>query len=97
MLVINDQANGCGHDKRGADWYLDNSSGKIETGSLGPPIGIDGNNNDQAAKTKLEVLASKVPCLGIMMSLGASVFLATANVLVKLTHSVSGVQVAVFR
>lgn len=47
--------------------------------------------------TKLELLAAKIPCLGIMLALLASVFLGSAGMLVKMTNSVHGIQVAVFR
>lgn len=45
----------------------------------------------------LERLASRIPCLGIILSLGASLFLGSAGMLVKMTQSVHGVQVAVLR
>lgn len=47
--------------------------------------------------TKLDRLALRVPCLGIMLALGASIFLGSAGMLVKMTQSVHGIQVAVFR
>lgn len=45
----------------------------------------------------IERLAKVVPGLGIMLALCASVFLGTAGMLVKMTTSVHGIQVAVFR
>lgn len=45
----------------------------------------------------LQKLAKRVPCLGIMLALCASFFLGTAGMLVKMTTSVNGIQVAVFR
>lgn len=61
------------------------------------------NNSDTENKldveplTKLERLAQRIPCLGIMLALGASIFLGSAGMLVKMTQSVHGIQVAVFR
>lgn len=49
------------------------------------------------ARTLLERAASKIPGLGIFMALCASFFLGTAGMLVKMTQSVHGIQVAVFR
>lgn len=45
----------------------------------------------------IERLAKLIPGLGIILALCASVFLGTAGMLVKLTTSVHGIQVAVFR
>lgn len=45
----------------------------------------------------LERLAKRIPCLGIMLALCASLFLGSAGMLVKMTNSVHGIQVAVFR
>lgn len=42
-------------------------------------------------------LAKRIPCFGILLSLCSSLFLGTAGMLVKLTTSVNGIQVAVFR
>lgn len=42
-------------------------------------------------------LARRIPCLGIMLALMASLFLGSAGMLVKLTRSVHGIQVAVLR
>lgn len=50
-----------------------------------------------ADKRLLDKAAAKIPCLGIIMALCASLFLGTAGMLVKMTTSVHGVQVAVFR
>lgn len=47
--------------------------------------------------TSLERLAKRIPCLGILLALCASFFLGSAGMLVKMTHSVHGIQVAVFR
>lgn len=47
--------------------------------------------------TFLQKAARKVPGLGIMLALCASLFLGTAGMLVKMTHSVHGIQVAVLR
>lgn len=48
-------------------------------------------------QTLLDKAAKAVPCLGIILSLCASIFLGTAGMLVKMTSSVHGIQVAVFR
>lgn len=45
----------------------------------------------------LQRAATRIPCLGILLALGASFFLGSAGVLVKMTTSVHGIQVAVFR
>lgn len=42
-------------------------------------------------------LAKRIPCLGIMFALCASLFLGSAGMLVKMTSSVHGIQVAVLR
>lgn len=42
-------------------------------------------------------LAKRVPCLGIIMALFASLFLGSAGMLVKMTRSVHGIQISVFR
>lgn len=54
-------------------------------------IGQNGEGN------LLKRAAARVPCLGIIFALMASIFLGSAGVLVKMTYSVHGVQVAVFR
>lgn len=53
-------------------------------------------NNEQQVSL-IERLAKWIPGLGIILALCASVFLGTAGMLVKLTYSVHGIQVAVFR
>lgn len=72
-----------------------------------PPLtnqsgGPENNNNDyddefKNKKTALQRAADTIPCLGIMLALCASVFLGSAGMLVKMTRSVHGIQVAVFR
>lgn len=60
----------------------------------------DGGDQDSSVDdklTKLERLALRIPCLGIFLALGASFFLGSAGMLVKMTTSVHGIQVAVFR
>lgn len=54
-------------------------------------------DSDKSTGTLLERLARHVPGLGIIMSLCASLFLGTAGMLVKLTTSVHGIEVAVLR
>lgn len=48
-------------------------------------------------KTFVLRLADRIPCLGILMALCASFFLGSAGMLVKMTRSVHGIQVAVLR
>lgn len=48
-------------------------------------------------KTFIMRMADRVPCLGILMALCASFFLGSAGMLVKMTRSVHGIQVAVLR
>lgn len=48
-------------------------------------------------KTFILRLADRIPCLGILMALCASFFLGSAGMLVKMTRSVHGIQVAVLR
>lgn len=55
------------------------------------------DKHQEQTLTLLEKIAKVVPCLGIILSLGASFFLGTAGMLVKMTSSVHGIQVAVFR
>lgn len=75
----------------------DNSKLDHPLGSFGQ---LDLSARPHLAKAKesaLERLAERVPCLGILLALAASLFLGTAGMLVKMTHSVHGIQVAVFR
>lgn len=45
----------------------------------------------------LHRMAKTIPCLGIIFALCASFFLGSAGMLVKMTHSIHGIQVAVCR
>lgn len=57
----------------------------------------DDNEELEAQKTLIQRAANAIPCFGIILALFASLFLGTAGMLVKMTHSVNGIQVAVFR
>lgn len=57
----------------------------------------DGSGDNKLKKTVLQKAADTIPCLGILLALGASIFLGSAGMLVKMTRSVHGIQVAVFR
>lgn len=72
------------------------SSGTQKTTTT-PGNGPDEPGNKKNNKTLLERAADVIPCLGIMLALCASVFLGSAGMLVKMTQSVHGIQVAVFR
>lgn len=48
-------------------------------------------------ESQIEKLARRIPCLGIIFSLIASLTLGSAGMLVKVTHSVHGVQISMFR
>lgn len=48
-------------------------------------------------KTFILRMAKRIPCLGILMAMCASFFLGSAGMLVKMTRSVHGIQVAVLR
>lgn len=50
-----------------------------------------------SSRTFVVRMADRVPCLGILMALCASFFLGSAGMLVKMTRSVHGIQVAVLR
>lgn len=65
----------------------------------GGPENKNNNYDDELKneKTVLQRAADTVPCLGIILALCASVFLGSAGMLVKMTRSVHGIQVAVFR
>lgn len=58
---------------------------------------FDGTTNTGKTDTFLQRASKAIPCLGIIFSLCASVFLGSAGMLVKMTTSVHGIQVAVFR
>lgn len=58
---------------------------------------ISTNSQSVDKKTILERAAKVIPGLGIMLSLCASISLGSAGMLVKMTHSVNGIQVAVLR
>lgn len=81
---------------------LTNQSGK-KSNSTGDDVDDDDNNStdknvgSQHKKTMLQRAADIIPCLGIILALFASVFLGSAGMLVKMTRSVHGIQVAVFR
>lgn len=57
---------------------------------------LDNNKLDNKPPL-IQRLAKRIPCFGILLSLCSSLFLGTAGMLVKLTTSVNGIQVAVFR
>ena len=66
----------------------------------------DDNNNDGSDKQEqvkeeslslVERLGKRIPGFGIILAVMASFFLGSAGLLVKLTDSVHGIQVAVFR
>jgi len=48
-------------------------------------------------RSLLQRAADTIPCLGILLALCASFFLGSAGMLVKMTESVNGIQVAVCR
>lgn len=69
-----------------------------------PPNRSNTNHDDDEChcdasdkSTLLYKLAKRIPGLGIIFALCASCFLGSAGMLVKLTQSVHGIQVAVFR
>lgn len=55
------------------------------------------STHETETSTLSERASKAIPCLGIIFSLCASVFLGSAGMLVKMTTSVHGIQVAVFR
>lgn len=80
--------------KYGSCEPVDNTQVKLE------PIGTSSPKAQSAGDAQLgalEKLASRIPCFGIMLAFGASFFLGSAGMLVKMTSSVHGIQVAVFR
>lgn len=87
--------------KEPPEWTRVEINGKTITSGGGCENGTgdtdQGGQPKEAQLSKLEVLAKRIPCLGIMLALGASVFLGSAGMLVKMTTSVHGIQVAVFR
>lgn len=81
---------------------LDSNRSSSDDGKAASPPGLGAGkslagNEEHRKRTALERLAKLVPGLGIILALCASLFLATAGLLVKLTTSVHGIQVAVFR
>lgn len=74
-------------------------------GGLKTNCSVDESTADEEAaleassepKTFILRLADRIPCLGILMAMCASFFLGSAGMLVKMTRSVHGIQVAVLR
>lgn len=74
------------------------ASGELETGNGSRRGRTNENNNNNSEQNSLLFRAAKrVPGLGIMLALCASLFLGSAGMLVKLTQSVHGIQIAVLR
>ena len=69
---------------------------KKKRGSTNMSHSSDGSDEEEQP-TILERAAKVIPGLGVILALCASFSLGTAGMLVKMTHSVNGVQVAVLR
>uniref|UniRef100_A0A6G1S742 Solute carrier family 35 member G1 n=1 Tax=Aceria tosichella TaxID=561515 RepID=A0A6G1S742_9ACAR len=78
--------------------FADSESGlKQDDGSNSKKDNQDDYQDEPQRSCIIQRLAKVIPCFGILLSLGASVFLGTAGMLVKLVESVHGIEVAVFR
>lgn len=73
------------------------SAKDLELNKSGGDGGGGAGGDSQEPPTRLERLAERIPCLGILLAFCSSIALSSAAMLVKLTTSVHGIQVAVFR
>lgn len=85
------------HDNSLNGRFVSVSLGESQKGKSRLPSNGGKEPEEKCELCFVQRLAKIIPCLGILMSLCASVFLGTAGMLVKLTESVHGIEVAVFR
>lgn len=97
-------------EKRNDALAANNNNNNAQSANVGPHNNSLGQVQQQVAEEQLKLelaeeesrsilhrAAKRIPCLGILLALCASLFLSSAGMLVKMTSSVHGIQVAVFR